>query len=128
MYLDDLFPLDDVPLRVRRAILAEFMGRKPSIREVRAVSDQRWLATPEIGERSLGIIRRISEPDRTPTDSPSFPTMTDTELLRRLDFMQRELASLRRLVTMKLREASGDKPIPRQLPTELVETLGSSHR
>jgi len=128
MHLDDPFPLDDVPPRVRRAILAVFMGRRPSIREVGAVSDQRWLATPELGERSLSIIRRITDTDRAPTGNHSSSTMTDAELLRRLDFIQRELASLHRLVRMKLREASGGKPIPRQLPAEQLETWGSPHR
>jgi hypothetical protein len=128
MHLDDPFPLDDVPPRVRRAILAEFMGRRPSIREVRTISNQRWLATPEIGECSLSTIRRITDPDRAPASSRSSSTMTDTELLRRLDFVQRELASLHRLLRSKLREAPAGKPNPRQRPVELMETLGSPHR
>ncbi len=125
MDLDDLFPLDDVPPRVRKAILAVFMGRTPSTREVGALSDQRWLATPEIGQRSLGIIRRITETDRAPTGDRSSATVTDTELLRRLDLIQRELALLRRLVRMKVREASRGNPIPRQPAVGSMKTLGS---
>jgi hypothetical protein len=98
MHLDDPFPLSDVPPRVRKAVLAEFMGRRPSVREVRGVTDQRWLATPDIGERSLSIIHRITKPDRTPADVISPSRMTDAELLRRLRCIQRELESLERLL------------------------------
>jgi hypothetical protein len=128
MQVDDLFPLDDVPPRVRKALLAEFAGRRPSIREVHAISDQRWLATPEIGERSLTIIRRITGADRAPTDIPSSSMTTDTELLRCLDAIQRELEALLRLLKVRFRKESRGKAILRQLPAERMETIGNPHR
>ncbi len=128
MQVDDLFPLDNVPPRVMKAILAEFAGRRPSICEVHAISDQCWLAMPEIGERSLTIIRRITGVDQAPTDISSSSMITDAELLRRLDTIQRELEALLRLQKGRFRKASGGKPIPRQLPVERMETIGNPHR
>jgi hypothetical protein len=105
MHLDDRFPLNDVPPRARKAVLAEITGPSPSVREVREISDRRWLATPEISERSLSIIHRITEPERTSTDVSSPSRMTEAELLRRLCFVQRELEALERLLKVRLRRA-----------------------
>jgi hypothetical protein len=105
MHLDDRFSLNDVAPRARKAVLAEIMGRSPSVREVREISNRRWLAIPEIGERSLSIIHRITAPDRTSTDVSSPSRMKEAELLRRLRFVQRELEALERLLEVRLRKA-----------------------
>ncbi|WP_210252240.1 hypothetical protein, partial [Microvirga tunisiensis] len=42
MTLEEPFPLDAVPSRVRAAILNAFKGRCPSVREMAEISDRDW--------------------------------------------------------------------------------------
>src|SRR3712207_2179056 len=60
MGLDDPFPLDRCSGRVRGAILAEFQGRCPTIREVASISDAQWLTVPNIGPTTLEELRNIA--------------------------------------------------------------------
>jgi hypothetical protein len=95
MQLDEPFPLEAVPSRVRHAFLREFKGRCPSLREVDEITDKDWLATPGIGSTSLETIRSITNARRqqaaTHTDGPM---LSDAELLRRLDRLQEDLRCL----------------------------------
>jgi hypothetical protein len=91
MSLDDAFPIDAVSPRTRAAILHEFHGRCPSIREIAKISDKQWLATPRIGSTALVAIRSVTDaPPSTVEPSPS-SGITDGELLDRLEFIQEEL-------------------------------------
>jgi hypothetical protein len=92
MPLDEPFPLEAVPSRVRHALLDEFKGRCPSIQEVDQIPDKHWLATPGIGPAVLETIRSITSAGRQETIShASSPNLSDAELLRRLEQIQDHL-------------------------------------
>jgi hypothetical protein len=91
MGLDDPFPLDRCSGRVRGAILAEFHGRCPTIREVASISDAQWLTVPNIGPTTLEELRSIALQPPNGDDTQIMTGMPDGELLSRLDRLQREL-------------------------------------
>jgi hypothetical protein len=81
MQLDDLFPIDECPARLRGPILAEFYGRCPTVRQVLNISDARWLSTPGIGQVSLkqlhqftqGLLESaVSDPRATASDQAEY--------------------------------------------------------
>ncbi|MXQ10804.1 hypothetical protein [Microvirga makkahensis] len=91
MGLDDPFPIEKCSGRVRGAVLAEFHGRCPTIREVASISDAQWLTVPNIGPTTLEEIRRYI--NQTPTEQrlQNLSVMEDGEILSRLNRVQREL-------------------------------------
>ncbi|KFG70924.1 hypothetical protein JH26_01210 [Microvirga sp. BSC39] len=102
MQQDELFPLADIPPRVRRAILREFQGRWPTVQEIAQISDRHWLATPDIGPSSLEKIHSIIQVHRSQTDPFPPPQLINNELLDRLEFIQEEFRWLERAVKAKL--------------------------
>jgi hypothetical protein len=112
MSLDEPFPLDAVPSRVRNAILNEFNGRCPSVREVTELSDREWLTVPDIGPAALERIRRVTseqlwQPAR----------LSDAELLERLEWLQKELRWLEDRLKARLpKMAAGDEAGRREVP------------
>ena len=114
MNLDEPFPLEAIPSRVQHPLLQEFDGRCPSLREVDQIPDKQWLATPGIGPTSLETIRSITRAGREPTVShAASPSLSDAELLRRLERLQAELQSLE--AELKARMLTG----PRRKPNHL---------
>jgi hypothetical protein len=101
MPLDEPFPLNQLPSRVRNAILREFNGRCPSQQEVAEISDARWLSTPDVGTGALQKIRASGQ-----DDDPSTDAITDAELLGRLAALQAELRLIQRSVRMQLSRGS----------------------
>jgi len=91
MGLDDPFPLEKCSGRVRGAVLAEFQGRCPTIREVASISDAQWLTVPNIGPTTLEEIRRYIGEAPAEQRLQNLPSMDDGELLSRLNRVQREL-------------------------------------
>jgi hypothetical protein len=92
MHLDQPFPLEAVPSRVKHPLLLEFKGRCPSLREVDQIPDKHWLATPGIGPASLEAIRSITHAGRVQSVShAASPSLSDAALLRRLEGLQEEL-------------------------------------
>ena len=91
MGLDDPFPIEKCSGRVRGAILSEFQGRCPTIREVASISDAQWLTVPNIGPTTLEELRSMTQPAPNGKDKAPATTMTDGELLSRLNRLQREL-------------------------------------
>jgi hypothetical protein len=91
MGLDDPFPIEKCSGRVRGAILAEFQGRCPTIREVASISDSQWLTVPNIGPTTLEELRSMVQQPPSGKDRASIITMPDGELLSRLNRLQREL-------------------------------------
>jgi hypothetical protein len=91
MGLDDPFPIDKCSGRVRGAILAEFQGRCPTIREVASISDAQWLTVPNIGPTTLEELRSMTHPVPDGEGIPNSTGMPDGELLSRLNRLQREL-------------------------------------
>jgi hypothetical protein len=91
MGLDDPFPIEKCSGRVRGAILTEFRGRCPTVREVASISDAQWLTVPNIGPTTLEELRTIAVAPPVEEQPESSTTMHDTELLSRLNRLQREL-------------------------------------
>jgi len=91
MGLDDPFPIEKCSGRVRGAILAEFQGRCPTIREVASISDAQWLTVPNIGRTTLEELRSMTHPLPDGEGGSAAAQMPDTEILSRLSRLQREL-------------------------------------
>ena len=91
MGLDDPFPIEKCSGRVRGAILAEFQGRCPTIREVASISDAQWLTVPNIGPTTLEELRSMTQQLPNGKDSAAGANIPDNELLSRLNRLQREL-------------------------------------
>jgi hypothetical protein len=91
MGLDDPFPIEKCSGRVRGAILAEFQGRCPTIREVASISDAQWLTVPNIGPTTLEELRSMTQQLPTGEDGAAAARMPDNEILSRLSRLQREL-------------------------------------
>lgn len=92
MRLDESFPLEAVPPRVRHALLREFKGRCPNVREVKQIPDKDWLAAPGVGPTSLEMIRSITNAGRHhEVNNISSERLSDAELLRRLERLQEDL-------------------------------------
>jgi hypothetical protein len=102
---DEFFPLDAVPPLVRRALLREFQGRRPTLHEVSQISDRHWLATPDIGPSTLETIHSILRPQPGQREGSS-PEMTDDELLNRLEFIQEELKRIQCILEARIGPSS----------------------
>ncbi|KLK90141.1 hypothetical protein AA309_27385 [Microvirga vignae] len=113
---NELFPLEAVPQRVGRAILRQFEGRCPNIREVEHISDEQWLAAPGVGPTVLEFIRHVTKGQQQRTDTPSSVGMTDAELLERLEFIQDELRSICRLLKAKPVRPEPPQSVPTTSP------------
>ncbi|WP_157934626.1 hypothetical protein [Microvirga ossetica] len=102
MRLDEPFPLEAVSSRLRHAILKEFQGRCPTIREVAEIPDRRWLSTPDVGPRSVEIIHNFTDAAQEQTIRPPDAQLTDDELLKRLEWLQKEVQWLLDFLEAKL--------------------------
>jgi hypothetical protein len=111
MGLDDPFPIEKCSGRVRGAILAEFQGRCPTIREVASISDSQWLTVPNIGPTTLEELRSMTQllPNREGTASAA-SSIPDDELLSRLNRLQRELNILVTEIRTRLNGTSRRTP------------------
>jgi hypothetical protein len=58
--LDDPFPIEIFSPKVRDAILAEFGGRCPTVRDVISIPDAEWLKVPGIGPATLAELRQVT--------------------------------------------------------------------
>jgi hypothetical protein len=111
MHLDEPFPLEALPSRVRQALLGEFKGRCPSVREVEQLPDKHWLATPGVGPAFLQAIRSITDAARQQevSDIASNP-LSDAELLRRLEGLQEDLRWLEAQLKMRMPKGPRRRP------------------
>jgi hypothetical protein len=110
MHIDEPFPLDAVPSRMRNAILNEFQGRRPSVRDVAEIPDHYWLSTPDVGPAFLEKIHRVIGPQLPPTASPSSVRLSDAELLDRLERLQEEVQRLQDQLKARLSKLARRKP------------------
>jgi hypothetical protein len=88
--LDDPFPLEELPARAKQAILTEFGGRHPSIREVASIPDTHWLKQPGMGPRFVAWMRSLTRGARRKARIPSLAGMTDAELQARYDRLSKQ--------------------------------------
>ena len=104
MQPDEPFPLEAIPSRVRTVVLREFQGRRPTVQEIAQISDRHWLATPGAGPTALAKLRsithRITHPPQQ--NDPGLPRLTDAELLKQLESLQKDLRWIRRTVKAQL--------------------------
>ena len=111
MPLDEPFPLDAVPSRVRHALLGEFKGRWPSVREVDQIPDKDWLTAPGMGSASLQITRSITNAARQQEfDDIASHRLSDVELLRRLEGLQEDLRWLEAQLKARLSHSRRRRP------------------
>lgn len=113
MGLDDPFPIEKCSGRVRGAVLAEFQGRCPTIREVASISDAQWLTVPNIGPTTLEEIRRFISEAPSEERLANLPTMEDGELLSRLNRVQRELNLIASAIRTRVVSASYKREQPK---------------
>jgi hypothetical protein len=126
MHLDEPFPLDAVALRVRHALVHEFNGRCPSVREVDQITDKHWLATPGIGQASLEAIRSITDAGREQTVSyTASRSLSDAELLKRLERFQAELRRLE--AELEARMSMGPRRKPNRQRHNRATRDGANH-
>jgi hypothetical protein len=104
MQLDDPFPLDLFPPRVRDTILDEFQGRHPTTMEVAQVSDARWLGSPRIGPSMLAKIRGVTRGRHHGMYGVRTSALTDAELLAQLQALQGELERIRGEIKVRTAE------------------------
>jgi hypothetical protein len=105
---DEPFPLDLFSSRVRNAILDEFAGRCPSVREVDAIDDKHWLSTPGIGATVLKKLRELSQDVAPPAcEMMNADRLTDAELLKRLAALQEEVKVIKSTVQVRAAHGSG---------------------
>ncbi|MBO1910000.1 IS66 family insertion sequence element accessory protein TnpB [Microvirga sp. 3-52] len=97
--LDAPFPLEELPPRVRQAILTEFGGRHPSIREVASIPDTHWLKLSGMGPRFVASMRSLTRGARRTARLPSFAGMTNSELQAKYD----RLTNLRKAIDDQLK-------------------------
>ncbi|MBM6584309.1 hypothetical protein ILT44_29375 [Microvirga sp. BT689] len=107
MLSDAPFPLDQFSAIVRTAILKEFGGRCPTIREVARIPDTYWLSTPGIGSSTVEKIHSLAKvsPQRTRPPSPdqlSYAELTDAELLDHLEALRDELDHIRDALKIRM--------------------------
>ena len=95
MLQHDLFPIHRLPPRVRRAVVAEFQGRCPTVLEVARVPDTDWLKVPDIGPTMLAKLRSLTPGVRRDAGLPSLVGLSDEELLTRSKSLMKELDRLR---------------------------------
>jgi hypothetical protein len=97
--LDDPFPLEELSPRVRQAILTEFGGRCPSIREVASIPDTLWLKLPGMGPKVVARMRSLTRGARRKARLPSLAGRTDSELQAMYD----RLNDLRKAIDNQLK-------------------------
>jgi hypothetical protein len=126
MHENELFPVEAVPSRVKLAILDEFKGRTPTVREVARICDRSWLAVPGIGRTALACIRQATGDQRPLSADESVARMSDGELLTRLELLQQELHSLNVVLNAALSPASRKRF--RSEWTRRVPSIGYGHQ
>jgi hypothetical protein len=126
MKLDEPFPLNAVPSRVRHALLREFKGRCPKLREVDQIPDKHWLAAPGMGPTSLEMIRSITNAGRQQTVTPAAVLrLLDSDLLRRLARLQEDLNWLEAHLRAQIATGQKRRPHPHGYDRTLRNETGS---
>jgi hypothetical protein len=108
----DPFPLDRCSGRLRNAILTEFQGRCPTLQEVASVPHSTWMTVPGIGETLLMELETLIQGlhGEAQAKGASRRRLSDAELLKRLERLQRDFNLLRRDVQVLLNKASLREP------------------
>jgi hypothetical protein len=103
---EQLFPIDQCDGRLKHAILSEFGGRCPTVREVDNIPDSLWLSVPGVGPTNLSKIRHIStgRPGQILPHGANrrLATLPTVELLSRLTSLQAEINSVADEIWMRI--------------------------
>jgi len=95
LQLDDPFPLESCSWRLRNAILNEFDGRCPVVRQVIKRPLDHWQVVPGIGPLTLRELRGLMQHLNDRVEGRLFVQWTVDELTVRRDRLQREIDALR---------------------------------
>jgi hypothetical protein len=98
MQLDDPFPVERFPQKVRDAILVELGGRCPTVRDVLIMPDDEWLKVPGIGPVALAKLRQVTKNLPQKPLARALAGWTDAELMAEHDRLLSELVRLRKEV------------------------------
>lgn len=90
----DLFPIDQLPPRIKSAVLSEFKGRCPTILEVVSTPDSHWLSVPNMGHTSLARLRSVTRGMRRKVGIPTLSGLPDAELLSQTRLLEKQLGQL----------------------------------
>jgi hypothetical protein len=99
MRLYDPFPLEKLPLRVRRVIVAKFGGQCPSVRDVVSIPDAHWLKLPGMGPKSFGRLWLVAQNVQRNARISPLSGMTEAELQAEYD----RLSDQRKAIDDKLK-------------------------
>ena len=83
MQLDDPFPVEHLPDQLSQAVLEEFQGHRPTIREVACIPDAEWLKCPSIGPARLAQLRSVTKGVSGQVEPSPLARWTDARLLER---------------------------------------------
>jgi hypothetical protein len=95
MHLNDLFPVERCSARVKAAILSEFNGRRPTVRDVLNISDAKWLSLPGVGRVTLMQLQHVIQGVLSKSKERPLETWTDTALLSRRVRLRHDIERLR---------------------------------
>jgi hypothetical protein len=95
LQLDDPFPLESCSWRLRNAILNEFDGHCPMVRQVIKCPRDHWQAVPGIGPLTLGELRSLMQHLNDRVEGRLVVQLPIDELTARRGRLQREIDALR---------------------------------
>jgi len=95
MQLNDPFPVERCSARVKAAILSEFCGRSPTVREVMSITDAKWLALPGVGRVTLMQLQHVIQAVLSKSKDRPLETWTDAALLSRRVRLRHDIERLR---------------------------------
>jgi hypothetical protein len=90
----DPFPIEQLPPRIKNAVLSEFKGRCPTILEVVSTPDAHWLSGPNMGHTSLARLRSVTRGMRRKVGIPTLSGLPDAELLSRTRHLEKQFKQL----------------------------------
>jgi hypothetical protein len=93
--LNDPFPVERCSARVKAAILAEFCGRSPTVREVMGISDAKWLSLPGVGRVTLMQLQHVIQGVLSKSKERPLETWTDAALVSRRVRLRHDIERLR---------------------------------
>jgi hypothetical protein len=95
MQLNEPFPIERCSARVKAAILSEFGGRGPTVREVASISDAKWLSLPGVGRVTLMQLQHVIQGVLSKSRERPLETWTDAALLSRRIRLRHDIDRLR---------------------------------
>ncbi len=112
MQPSDLFPIERCSPRLRTAILAEFNGRSPTFQDILSIPLEKWMTVPGIGRTLLMELEHVIQGLPIVPQANSLATSDDTDLMARLERLQRDLRRLQRDIQALMSEVPSRRAEP----------------